>query len=139
MNKKIIIILLLLILFIPNNAYCDFFTVREPLCNGKCDLYKKFKVKKGEVVILDIKSNANGAITFYILDEEDNVVLYNAATIKNASNKTQIKKVELNLEPGKYYIRARGKTIRAWPCDYIQETNGYFKLKLRSKRHKFCF
>lgn len=70
-------------------------------------------MKKGKVVTLNIKSKVDGAITFYILDEEDNVILYNAATIKNASQKTQIKQVNLNIKPGKYYIRARGKTIKA--------------------------
>ncbi|MCH1959700.1 cupredoxin domain-containing protein [Romboutsia hominis] len=139
MKKVVLTLLLLSIIFIPTNSYCDFFTVREPLCNGECDLYKKFKVKKGEIVTLNIKSKASGAITFYILDEEDNVVLYDATTIKSAAQKTQIKKVDLNLKPGKYYICARGKTIKAWPCDYIQKTNGYFKLKLKSHKHKLCF
>lgn len=139
MKKITLILLLLSIIFIPKNVYCDFFTVREPLCNGECELYKKFKVKKGEVVTLDIKSKVDGAITFYILDEEDNVILYDAATIKSASHKTQIKQVDLNLKPGKYYIRAKGKTIKAWPCNYTQKSNGYFKLKLKAHKHKLCF
>lgn len=141
MKKTMCLVLSTIIIAMSSiSIYADSFVKKDVLSNGECEFKRKFNVKKGEYVRLEVSNRAKGGVTFIIEDLEGNIVVKNALTIESGIDETQKKEVEVDLPKGQYIIKAQGKTVRINNAfvnrDEIEPSNGYFKLRLRTLRYK---